>query len=265
MSQPRIWLGVSLKMYFGYQQTLNWSQQVADIARQHPAIVNGDVGLFVLPAFPAIAAVRTAFAGTSVVVGAQDLHWEDSGAWTGEVSGSMLHEMGCGFAEVAHAERRRHLGEDDAMIAAKTAAALRNDLTPVLCLGEPEQGSAADAIALCRQQLDAALQAAREQQLSGHILLAYEPQWAIGAATSAPDDFIGDVCEGLRQFTDLGDFTFSVIYGGSAGPGLLSRLGHRVSGLFLGRFAHQPAALATMIDEAAALMENTQESTWQSA
>lgn len=264
MSQPRIWLGVSLKMYFSFQQTLAWSQQVAEMARQHPAIISGDVGLFVLPAFPAIAPVISAFAGTPVVVGAQDLHWEDSGAWTGEVSGSMLAEMGCGFAEVAHAERRRHLGEDDTMIAAKLAASLRNGLTPVLCLGEPEQGSAAEAIAICRQQLEAALQAARSQQLSGHIVLAYEPQWAIGAATSAPDDFIGEVCAGLRQTAGQDAFTFSVIYGGSAGPGLLTRLGDRVGGLFLGRFAHQPAALASIIDEAAALAQQAQESTWQS-
>lgn len=253
MTQPRITLGVSLKMYFSYQQTLAWSKEVAAIARAHPAIISGDVALFVLPSFPTLPPVLEEFADTNVVVGAQDLCPEDNGAWTGEVSGTLLAEMGCGYAEVGHAERRRYFGEDDEMIAAKLAAALRNNLTPVLCLGEPEQGESQDAIALCRQQLDASLQAARQQQLSGHIILAWEPQWAIGAATSAPDDFIAEVCQGLRQINGLGEFTFSVIYGGSAGPGLLNRLGHRVGGLFLGRFAHQPSALATIIDEAAAL------------
>ncbi|KGT92415.1 triosephosphate isomerase [Erwinia typographi] len=262
MTTPRITLGVSLKMYFSYQQTLAWSEEVAALARHHPAIVSGEVGLFVLPSFPALPAVLAAFADTNVVVGAQDLCQQDNGAWTGEVSGTMLAEMGCGFAEIGHAERRRYYGESDELIAAKLAASLRNGLTPVLCLGEPDQGSSQSAIALCRQQLDASLQAAREQKLSGHVILAYEPQWAIGAATSAPDDFIAEVCHGLREFSGLGEFTFSVIYGGSAGPGLLSRLGHRVGGLFLGRFAHQPSALATIVDEAAALAK-TQEASWQ--
>lgn len=262
MTKPRITLGVSLKMYFSYQQTLAWSQEVAAIARSHPAIESGEVGLFILPAFPALPPVLEAFAGTKVGVGAQDLSWEDSGAWTGEVSGAMLAEMGCGYAEIGHAERRRHFAEDDVQIAGKLAASLRNGLTPVLCLGEPGQGPAEAAVALCRQQLDASLQSAREQQLSGHIILAYEPQWAIGAATSAPDDFIAEVCHGLRQFSGLGNFTFSVIYGGSAGPGLLSRLGNRVGGLFLGRFAHQSSALKTIIDEAAALSRQPQEASW---
>ena len=255
MTRPRITLGVSLKMYFNYQQTLAWSEEIASVARNHPAILSGDVGLFILPSFPALPSVLAAFAGTRVEVGAQDLCQEDNGAWTGEVSGAMLAEMGCGYAEIGHAERRRHYGEDDALIAAKLAAALRNGLTPVLCLGESEQGNSQDALAVCRQQLEAYLQVARQQQQSGHIILAYEPQWAIGAATSAPDTFIAEVCQGLREFRDPGEFTFSVIYGGSAGPGLLSRLGGHVDGLFLGRFAHQPAALASIIDEAAALLK----------
>jgi len=254
----RITLGVSLKMYFSYQQTLTWSQQVAELARQHPAIVSGEVGLFVLPAFPAIPAVKQIFADTAVSVGAQDLAWEDSGAWTGEVSGPMLAEIGCRYVEVGHAERRRHFAEDDRQVAGKLAAALRNGLTPVLCLGEEQRLSSEQAIAICRHQLSAALSQARQQQLSGDVVLAWEPQWAIGAPAPAPDAFIGEVCTGLRQLDLAGDINIRVIYGGSAGPGLLSRLGHQVSGLFLGRFAHKPDALSQIIDEAAALAHSAQ-------
>ncbi|MCU5771119.1 triose-phosphate isomerase [Erwiniaceae bacterium BAC15a-03b] len=253
MTQPRITLGVSLKMYFSYQQTLAWSEEVAEIARHHPAIVNGEVGLFVLPAFPAIAAIGQIFSATAVSIGAQDLCWEDSGAWTGEVGGPMLAELGCRYVEIGHAERRRHFAETDVQIAAKLAAALRNGLTPVLCFGEEQQLPPDQAIATCRQQLIAALSEANRQQLRGEVVLAWEPQWAIGAPAPAPDAFIAEVCDGLRQLNDFGDFHFRVIYGGSAGPGLLSRLGHQVNGLFLGRFAHQPAALRQIIDEAAAL------------
>ncbi|WP_437609900.1 triose-phosphate isomerase family protein [Erwinia sp. V71] len=258
MTQPRIMLGVSLKMYFSYQQTLAWSQEVAEIARRHPAIVNGEVGLFVLPSFPAIAATGEIFSGTPVTIGAQDLCWADNGAWTGEVSGPMLAELGSRWVEIGHAERRRHFAETDTQIAAKLAAALRNGLTPVLCLGEEQHLSSEQAIAICRQQLEAALSEAREQQLNGDIVIAWEPQWAIGAPAPAPDDFIAEVCAGLRQLRVAGDFRFRVIYGGSAGPGLLARLGHHVDGLFLGRFAHQPQALRQIIDEAAALLTATE-------
>lgn len=254
----RITLGVSLKMYFGYQQTLAWSQQVADIARQHPAIVSGEVELFILPAFPAIPAVAAIFVDTVVKVGAQDLSWEDNGAWTGEVSGSMLAEVGCRFVEVGHAERRRHFAEDEEQVAGKLAAALRNGLTPVLCLGEAQHVTGEQAIVFCRQQLNSALSQARQQRLGGDIIVAWEPQWAIGAPAPAPDDFIREVCQGLRECGEFTGFTLRVIYGGSAGPGLLNRLGHSVSGLFLGRFAHQPAALAQIIDEAAALARRPQ-------
>lgn len=253
----RIILGVSLKMYFGYQQTLTWSQQVAEIARQHPAIVSGDVALFVLPAFPAIPAIKQIFANTEVSVGAQDLAWEDGGAWTGEVSGPMLAEIGCRYVEVGHAERRRHFAEDEAQVSKKLAAALRCGLTPVLCLGEEQHLSSEQAIDFCRQQITSALSQARQQQLRGEVILAWEPQWAIGAPSPAPDAFIGEVCTGLRQLSEPGEIGFRVIYGGSAGPGLLNRLGHQVSGLFLGRFAHRPDALAEIIDEAASLARST--------
>lgn len=119
MSQPAIWLGVSLKMYFGYQQTLTWCRDVAELARRHPAIVSGEIGLFVLPAYPAIPAVAEIFADTPVRFGGQDVCQAENGAWTGEVSASMLQELGCSLAEIGHAERRRHFHEDKTQIAAK--------------------------------------------------------------------------------------------------------------------------------------------------
>ncbi len=252
MNNNAILLGVSLKTYFSYAQTLAWSQKVAQIARQHPAIVAGDVRLFVLPAFPAIPAVVDIFAATPVQVGAQDLAGTENGAWTGEVSGSMLAEIGCCLAEVGHAERRRYFAEDDTQIAAKLAMALRHGMTPILCLGEPVHTSVAQAVALCTQQYHAALAMARQQGLSGAVIIAWEPQWAIGAANPAPDDYIQAVCAGLRDLAADRDFRLSVIYGGSAGPGLLQRLNGQVNGLFLGRFAHDPAALRKIIDDAAA-------------
>ena len=255
MSQPAIWLGVSLKMYFSYQQTLTWCRDVAELARRHPAIQQGEVGLFVLPAYPAIPAVAEIFADTPVRFGGQDVCQAENGAWTGEVSASMLQELGCSLAEIGHAERRRHFHEDKTQIAAKVAMSLRHGLTPVLCIGEEQEGEPAQAIALCQQQLAEALDNAGQQGLQGSVFFAYEPQWAIGAPQPAPDSYIRAVCAGLRDLQTPDGIDLQVIYGGSAGPGLIQRLACDVDGLFLGRFAHDPKALAQIVDEASALLK----------
>lgn len=252
MTQPAIWLGTSLKMYFSYAQTLAWCRAVAQIARQHPAVRDGRVGLFVLPAFPALPAVKALFADTPVRVGAQNIAPAASGAWTGEVSASMVQELGGTLAEIGHAERRRHFAENDAQISAKVALALQSHLTPVLCIGEAQQDTPDAAAEVCAIQLRRAL--AEAQSLHGSLLLAYEPQWAIGAPQPAPEGHIRAVCRALRQQPLPPGITLQVIYGGSAGPGLLSRLEESVDGLFLGRFAHDPAALAQIVDEADALL-----------
>ena len=257
MSQPKIWLGVSLKMYFGYQQTLAWCRDVAGVAA-HPAVKNGEVGLFILPAYPTIPAVASIFAGTPVRFGGQDVCQAENGAWTGEVSASMLQELGCSLAEIGHAERRRHFHEDKAQIAAKVAVSLRHGLTPVLCIGEEQKAEPAQAIALCQQQLAEALADAVSEGLQGEVFFAYEPQWAIGAPQPAPDSYIRAVCAGLQQLATPPGITLKIIYGGSAGPGLISRLGADVDGLFLGRFAHDPQALAKIIDEASELAKGMQ-------
>ena len=249
---PRAVLGVSLKMYFGYERTLAWCREVARIAGSHPAVRSGDVELFILATAPAIPAAIEILAPVGVGVGAQDLSWADEGAFTGEVSGALLAELGCGYAEVGHAERRTLLAEDEAMVAGKTSAALRNGLTPVLCVGEPEQGSADHAVEWCRRELTSAL-GDGEPALGGRVIVAYEPRWAIGAAEPASPDYISAVAAGLESvLASLPRREGSlVIYGGSAGPGLLTRLGGSVSGLFLGRFAHDPRAFAAVLDEAA--------------
>lgn len=260
-------LGVSLKMYFGYQQTLDWCQAIATQLDRHPAVRDGRVRVFIIPSFPMLAPALAIFAGRAQV-GGQNLCWEDRGAFTGEVSPAVLREMGCQVVEIGHAERIRHFAETPAQIAAKTAAAWRNGLTPVLCVGEERQGSVEQAIDVCAEQLRAALAVARAGGLDGGLILAYEPQWAIGAAQPAAADFIGAVCAGLRaQVRASGLAQAQVIYGGSAGPGLLEQLGARVDGLFLGRFAHDPAAFARILDEAAAVVTppHAEDRQWQSA
>jgi len=246
---PSTTIGVSLKMYFAHARTLEWIDAVASLALSHPAIRAGDVELFVIPTFVSIPEAVERLAGTGVLVGAQDLATEDSGAFTGEVSGVELAEVGVTVVEIGHAERRSLFGETDQVVAAKAAAALRNGLTPVLCIGESAAGEPADAAAECLRQLVSAVEGAPE----GRLIVAYEPVWAIGAAEPAAPDYIRAVCALLGKAVSglPGRSGSVVIYGGSAGPGLLSELGDDVDGLFLGRFAHDPAALRAVIDEAA--------------
>lgn len=252
-------IGVSLKMYFSHARTVQWCRAVARFAREHPAITGGVAELFVVPDYLAIPAALEIF-GDRVAVGAQDLSTDDGGALTGEVSGATLAELGCTVVEVGHAERRRFFGDTDAVVRAKVAAAFRHGLTPVLCVGEAAPGDPADAAAECIRQLDDALGGVRIVDGSCRLIVAYEPVWAIGAAAPATAEHIGTVCRALRAHLHTrpgneqpGSTQPAVIYGGSASPGLVTALADRIDGIFLGRFAHDPAALGTILDEVLAL------------
>ncbi|UKA77616.1 triose-phosphate isomerase family protein [Arthrobacter sp. FW306-07-I] len=250
-------LGVSLKMYFGHEETLEWCRQVAVMAKGHQALQDGEVELFILPSFQALVPARQILADTPVAIGAQDLHWEDRGAFTGEVSGPALAEADCRYVEVGHAERRRLFGEDDAVVSAKTAAALRNGLIPVICVGEPDEGPAENAAEVCLAQLSSALQPDQRNGRGSAVVVAYEPAWAIGSTSPASSKHISEVCARLKEWlrTQTRFTQWSVIYGGSAGPGLLTQLDSDVDGLFLGRFAHRVTALSDIIDEASRLRD----------
>lgn len=245
-------IGVSLKMYFGHAQALQWCRAAAAVVQRHPAVASGQVRVFVAPSFPVLPVAVDVLAPTGVRVAAQDLAATDTGAFTGEVSGAELAEIGVSYVEVGHAERRRLFGEDEQVVAAKTAAALRHGLTPVLCLGESDAGPTDIATAECVRQLESALGEVGDPGAGVPIVVAYEPQWAIGAAEPAPTEHIIAVCTALgAALEDLHCPADSgVIYGGSAGPGLLAQLGSSVSGLFLGRFAHDPAAFDQVLTEA---------------
>jgi len=236
-------------MYFGHAQTVAWCERVATMAQRLPAIAGGQVELIVFPTFASLNAAVGAFAGTPVKVGAQDLFWEDRGPFTGEGGGSELREMGCRFVEVGHAERRRYFGETNEIVARKLAAAARNGLTPVLCIGEDVAGDAEAASSWCVSQLASVLDSNASH--AGGVIVAYEPIWAIGAEAPASAEHIRVVCTAIRDWLDQMHHLQGcrVIYGGSAGPGLLAELEDCVDGLFLGRFAHEPCNLERIISE----------------
>lgn len=244
--RPRFTIGVSLKMYFSHARTMEWCDAVAAICATHPATVTGLVEVFVIPSFPSIPAAIARMP----VVGGQNLSTDDSGALTGEVSGAVLAELGCRVVEVGHAERRRLFGESDDVVAAKTAAAERNGLEPVICVGEGLRAGTDAAITECVRQITSAL-STTETPRAARALVAYEPHWAIGAPEPAAPAHIRAVCRGITDAFPGGGIR--VIYGGSAGPGLLPQIATDVDGLFLGRFAHDPTSVALVLDEAMAV------------
>ncbi|PWG60802.1 triose-phosphate isomerase [Bifidobacterium catulorum] len=239
-------IALSLKMYFPRRRTVDYCRTLAGLLTERGI---GDSGptMAVLPDFLTLAEVQGILAPVNVRVGAQDMCADDRGAFTGEVSGSDLRDLGASVVELGHVERRTLFHEDDGMVARKVRAAWRNGLTPLLCVGETEREGATAAAERCLGQIASAVGDDRESPL----WVAYEPRWAIGASEPASAEYVREVCDRIKQ--SLGERPSAVLYGGSAGPGLLSRLWPSVDGLFLGRFAHDPHAFMSVVDEAIGL------------
>ncbi|MDN4642385.1 triose-phosphate isomerase family protein [Arthrobacter sp. PsM3] len=253
MTGGSILVGVSTKMYLGYQDSLDWLGLLRCEVDTRPALAAGRVVPFVIPSFPVLPAAAKLLAGSPLLLGAQNCGWAD-GPWTGEVAPSMLAELGVRLVEIGHAERRRHFGESDAMIARKVRAAADAGLTPLLCVGEFDRGEPAAAAAFVHGQIRSAVDG--DWDLAARLVIAYEPVWAIGATEPADAGFVSDVVRQLReQLAVSGLGNLPVIYGGSAKPGLLPAL-DGVSGLFLGRFAHDPGNFGAVLDEALLLAED---------
>jgi len=254
-SRPLI-LGVSLKMYFDIASTVRWAEALGNIAMQRESVREDRIRLFLLPSVVSLDVVKRALRGTGVSFGAQDLHWVDRGPYTGGVSGADLREAGCRYVEVGHAERATVFGESVDVAQSKFAAAVRNELNPVLCIGEFEPMKEDAAVAECVRQLRAYLENIDREAAGLELVVAYEPNWAIGQSEAAPPDYITAVTSGLRQSLESESpfRDFSVIYGGSAGEGTLTALDGGVDGLFLGRFAHDISALDGILDEAEKLV-----------
>jgi triosephosphate isomerase len=176
----------------------------------------------VLPPFTSLRSVQTLVAGDKLTIGygAQDLSAQDSGAYTGEISGGMLAALACQYVVVGHSERRALHAEDDAVVASKVQAALRHGLVPILCVGEGldvrrEGRHVPHTVA----QLDAALEGVPAETVAG-IVIAYEPVWAIGTGEVATPEDAQEVCAAIRarlaeRFDPETAERVRILYGGS--------------------------------------------------
>ncbi|CAN5411064.1 triose-phosphate isomerase [soil metagenome] len=180
------------------------------------------VDVTVIPPFTDLRSVQTLVDGDKLrlTYGAQDISRHDSGAYTGEISGSFLAKLGCTFAVVGHSERRTFHHEDDALVAAKAAAALKHGLTPIVCIGEGlEIREAGEHVAYNVAQLKGSLAGLSAEQIAA-VVIAYEPVWAIGTGRVASAADAQEVCAAIR--TELAALSSDeiasgvrVLYGGS--------------------------------------------------
>jgi triosephosphate isomerase len=207
------------KMNMNHLEAIALTQKIAfSLKEEHFA----EVEVVVLPPFVDLRSVQTLVDGDRLLVGygAQDLSPYDSGAYTGDISGTMLAKLGCSYVIVGHSERREHHGEDDALVNAKVKAAYRHELTPILCVGEPlEVRDSGGHLLHSTMQLDAALTELAADQVA-EIVIAYEPVWAIGTGVVATPADAQAVCAALRS--RLGELYSAelaagvrILYGGS--------------------------------------------------
>lgn len=194
------------------------------IQRLLPLVADAkEVEIVVFPPFTALAAVSELVAGSAVRLGAQNAHWEEKGAYTGEVSVEMILDSGCQYVILGHSERRQYFRETDEMVNLKLRRALSVGLTPIVCVGESlEQREAGRAKEVVLAQLERGLVGLTGSDLS-RIIIAYEPLWAIGTGRTATPETAQDVHYMIRNW--LGERfspdlpgTVRILYGGSVKP-----------------------------------------------
>lgn len=180
-----------------------------------------DRGVILGPPFTALATALEAVRGTNIIVSAQNMHFEEKGAFTGEVSPTMLQDLGITHVILGHSERRELFGETDELIHKKVASAIAHDLTAILCVGETlEQRDAGDTLKVVTGQVEAGLTGVTADQ-AGKIILAYEPVWAIGTGRVATPEQAQEVHAAIRKcVADLGlpADDIAILYGGSVKP-----------------------------------------------
>ncbi len=258
MSHADFWIGTSWKM----NKTLPEALEFADALAAADGEADARIQRFVVPPFTATRQVKEVLANTSVRVGAQNMHWDDAGAWTGEISAPMLIDCGLDLVELGHSERRAHFGETDETVGLKVEAAVRHGLIPLICIGETRaERDAGRADAVLSAQVAGALGKLAGGQKSATVLLAYEPVWAIGAGgTPASSDYADQRhAKIIAQASDILGRRTLCLYGGSVNADNceeLIRCPH-IDGLFIGRAAWNVSGYLDILTRCADAIKTT--------
>ncbi len=227
---------------------------IRDLCERVSASPHADVVL--APPFTAIESVRNALGSCSYFsLGAQNVHWEAHGAFTGEVSAPMLRDLGCRYVIIGHSERRALFGERDEDIQLKVLAALRHGLSPILCVGESlAHREAGRTESIVTAQLSHCLEGLTTQDLAT-VTIAYEPVWAIGTGRPATSEQAVTVHRSIRLFLETGwnsaiASTVRILYGGSVTPQNIESLlvSDAIDGALVGGACLDPASFARIIN-----------------
>jgi triosephosphate isomerase (TIM) len=205
-------------MYKTVPEAMEAAGDLVGLLRPEP-----DVEVMIAPPFPALYPVKQILNGSCVRMGAQNVFWEDEGAFTGEVSTQMLVSAGCSYVLIGHSERRRYFNETDSNINKKLSAAFLNNLTPILCVGETEEARENNnTFSVLDKQMEMGLLGLSAESLQT-LVLAYEPVWAIGTGKTASNEQAQEVHAFLREWIEkkIGNKlakSIRILYGGSVKP-----------------------------------------------
>ncbi len=191
--------------------------------------LNKEVEAVVCVPYISLSKVKKALEGTDIKLGAQNMHWEDNGAYTGEISPVMLKEIGVDYCIIGHSERRQYFNELDDRVNKKIEAALKYDIKPIVCVGETlEEREASKEEEVVKEQVLKALENIEKEDIK-NIVIAYEPIWAIGTGKTASSDDANKMCEFIRK--TIGDKydveakeDIRIQYGGSVKPDTIKDL-----------------------------------------
>ncbi|MFC1737248.1 triose-phosphate isomerase [Candidatus Hydrogenedentota bacterium] len=242
----------------------NWKMnktvpEAADLAGAVVKSVAGvdGVDVVVIPTYPCLSKVAEAISGSNVKLGAQNVFWEESGAFTGEVSTAMLLSAGCEYVVIGHSERRQYFGETDETVNKRMKAASASGLKPIMCVGETLEERDGDKVEeVLKRQVEGGLADISEEQMAT-VVLAYEPVWAIGTGRTATKEqaedahrFIRGLLRGL--YGDAVADATRIQYGGSVKPSnaveLLSQ--ENIDGALVGGAALDADSFAGIVDAA---------------
>jgi len=217
-----------------------------------------NVDIVVCPPFTALGAVEEILTGSVVQLGAQNVHWQDEGAFTGEVSVSMLADYGCSHVIIGHSERRHYFQESDEVIQDKLEKVLSTELVPILCIGESLEAREADRVQeVIPSQLERALRELTDPQTS-RIIIAYEPVWAIGTGRTATPELAEKVHFLIRSW--LSDHSsvgvadqVRILYGGSVTPENAGQLieQENIDGFLVGGASLDAQSFAKIVQQSA--------------
>lgn len=191
--------------------------------------LNKEVEKVVAVPFTSLSEVKKVLEGTDIKLAAQNMHWEDNGAYTGEVSPLMLKEIGIDYCIIGHSERRQYFNELDETVNKKIKSALKHDIKPIVCVGETleERESGKEEIVV-KEQVLKALEGINKENIED-IVIAYEPIWAIGTGKTASSDDANNMCRFIRKI--IGDKygedskkSIRIQYGGSVKPNTIKEL-----------------------------------------